>query len=596
METMSDERHMNANDEGVGLPAVQAPRRTVLRGMGGAGMAAILSWPARTRAQETSATPVAVARNEELEVIVVAGEVQKEGSPARGGRLRVTRPGMLSANFNPCALAQDQQVTLSYLEPLLRSDPVTMRPTPWLARGWEWSEAGLALDLMIRDGIVWHDGTSFTAADAAFSLSVYRDDVDSVFAGLFALVTEIVATSDRRLRVSFGARDATWLFNAATLPVFSRRQYEDFWSAQPQGGRSLSGFDWTSLPPIGTGPWQVEDWSEKSVRFGRFNRYWRSPAWADALDITTDVGIRSRLTSWGAGKSDVVWPVAAGEIDAVRDEPGRLYVVPAASVMFAAFNFANPLQPNGTLWTDVRVRQAVSMAIDRERYANEVFAGFMRWDAAGTVAQPWANDPELTTPAYNPQAAAALLGEAGWIDYTGDGQRVDPAGNPLAIVAIMRRDSRPELAAVLARMTRDLAAVGATMTVESLSADAFDDRWIVRRDYDLIAYAYDQLPGFTDFDLYGSAWDIRQNPVGWNPGGYANADADAAIADYLSSLSITRQRAALLRLQKAVNDDLFGIWLGFPKDIVLVADDVAGFVPNINWQTAETARLWLSQK
>ena len=61
------------------------------------------------------------------------------------------------------------------------------------------------------------------------------------------------------------------------------------------------------------------------------------------------------------------------------------------------------------------------------------------------------------------------------------------------------------------------------------------------RDYDLIAYAYDQLPGFTDFDLYGSAWDIRNNPAGWNPGGYANAEADAAIDEFLGAISIERQ-------------------------------------------------------
>jgi ABC-type transport system substrate-binding protein len=145
---------------------------------------------------------------------------------------------------------------------------------------------------------------------------------------------------------------------------------------------------------------------------------------------------------------------------------------------------------------------------------------------------------------------------------------------------------------VMARVARDLAEVGIALTVEVLPADEFDDRWITRRDYDLIAYAYDQLPGFTDFDLYGSAWDIRSNAAGWNPGGYANPDADAAINEFLGAVSIERQATALQRLQRVVDEDLFGLWLGFPDDLVLVAGGIEGFTPDMSWQTARTWDLW----
>jgi ABC-type transport system substrate-binding protein len=161
-------------------------------------------------------------------------------------------------------------------------------------------------------------------------------------------------------------------------------------------------------------------------------------------------------------------------------------------------------------------------------------------------------------------------------------------------VVIIREDSRPELAAVMARVARDLASVGIILSIEVLPPDAFDERWITRRDYDLIAYAYDQLPGFTDFDLYGSAWDIRTNPAGWNPGGYANAEADDAIAEFLGAISVERQAGAVQRLQRVVNEDLFGLWLGFPDDLVLVAGGIEGFAPDIAWQTARTWDLWLA--
>jgi peptide/nickel transport system substrate-binding protein len=200
----------------------------------------------------------------------------------------------------------------------------------------------------------------------------------------------------------------------------------------------------------------------------------------------------------------------------------------------------------------------------------------------------------LLTPPFNLPAAAALLAEAGWLDHDGDGVLEDLNGWPLRPVAILRQDSRPELSEVMARVARDLAAIGMALTVEVLPPAEFDDRWIARRDYDLIAYAYDVLPGFTDYDLFGSAWDIRTNPVGWNPGGYANTDADAAIAEFLTAISIERQADTLHRLQQAVNEDLFGLWLGFPLDLVLVADGIEGFAPDMAWQTARTRNLWHS--
>ncbi len=108
-------------------------------------------------------------------------------------------------------------------------------------------------------------------------------------------------------------------------------------------------------------------------------------------------GPRARLEAWQDGESQVIWPVRLPQLRELSDASGTLHPVPAASVMFAAFNFANPNQPDGSLWTDLRVRQAASLAINRERYAEEVFGGFTRWQAAGTVAQPWAHDDELTT-------------------------------------------------------------------------------------------------------------------------------------------------------------------------------------------------------
>ena len=575
-------------------------RRTMVRAALGSWLTARNGFPtAQVLAQSESATPSAAETQEprsglELPsgIKVARDAAPTSAAPQRGGAVCLVRPGGSQEDFNPGAFRQDPQIPLSYLEPLVRPDPATLRPTPWLAERWEWRADGLELVFLLREGVLWHNELPLTAADAAFTFEVYRSDTESAVSGLFALVESLDAVSERELRVRFTDRDANWLFNVASLPIISSDQYGEYWQGMPASERTLSGFDWSRTLPVGTGPWRVTEWEADEVRFTRFDRYWGSEPWLDQLQVSAIAGPRARLETWQDGDSQVLWPVRFHEVQQLDDAAGTLHPVPAASVMFAAFNFANPNQPAGSLWTDLRVRLAASQAINRERYAEEVFGGFTRWDAAGAVAQPWAHDDELKTPAVSPEAASVLLTEAGWVDYDGDGVREDVNGWQLRPVAIVREDSRPELAAVMARVVRDLWAVGIALSVEVLAPDAFDDRWITRRDYDLIAYAYDQLPGFTDFDLYGSAWDIRNNPAGWNPGGYTNADADAAIEEFLAAIAVERQADAVRRLQRIVNEDLFGIWLGFPEDLVLVAAGIEGFAPDLAWQTARTSDLW----
>jgi peptide/nickel transport system substrate-binding protein len=512
--------------------------------------------------------------------------------PTRGGTLRLLRPPSSRDDLNPASFRQDYQVPVSYLDPLLRPGEVTLEPGPWLAERWVWSESGRVLTYTLRQGVTFHDGAPLSAVDVAFSFYVYRDDVDSAVRNLFASMVAAEALDDRTVRVTLAQPDGGWLFGASTQFVFQRRQYAPYWESRPVGERTLTGFDWAGSPPLGTGPWRLSEWDDAGVTFDRNGDYWAGAPAFDRLTIGWEADAAERLAAWREGEADVVWPVTPDDVERLAAVDGRLYVADAASVMFAAFNFANPARPDPGIFADVRVRRALSLAIDRDRYAEEVFGGFIRQRAAGTFAQPWANDPELTTPRQDRDLARDLLFEAGWSDLDGDGTLDDALGQPFVISVLLRDDARPELEEVLRSVRRDLREVGVQLAIESLDGDAFEERWLVTHDFDLIAFAYDLYPGFTDFDLYGSAWDVRENPQGFNPGGYRNPVVDAAIDAALVAVDVGRQRELLVELQREADDDLFALWFGFPRQLVLVRPDVLGFQPNKLWQTADTRKLW----
>jgi ABC-type transport system substrate-binding protein len=211
-------------------------RRAVVKSLTGLGVFGFGWQPRRAAAQDAAATPVAEGPDAGraganlppgLRIGADGGKIDAE--PERGGSVRLVRPGSSIGNFNPVAFAQDPQIPLSYLEPLVRTDASTMQPDPFLAERWEWRNGGLELVFTLREGVVWQDGAPFNAQDVAFSFAVYQHDAESAVSALFALVESIEADADRVLIVRFSERDANWLFNAATLPVFSRLQDQEYW-------------------------------------------------------------------------------------------------------------------------------------------------------------------------------------------------------------------------------------------------------------------------------------------------------------------------------------------------------------------------------
>lgn len=547
-----------------------------------------------TRAGQTPGTPDATTRADRPEGLTIVREQDPvyAGSPQPSGLLRLMRSPAVRDDFSPVSFRQDFQITVSYLDPLLRPDPLTMMPGPWLAERWRWSEDGRTITYTLRDDVRWHDGSPFTSEDVGFSFLAYRDDVDSGVGAVFSVMEDVRAVDDRTVAVTLSEVDGSWLFNASTQPVFQAAQYGRYWTSKPPGAQTLTGFDWSEEMPIGTGPWRVIDWDNSGVSFDRFERSWAVTPAFERMTVGWEDDEERRVEAWRRGEVDLLWPVSPEVVEEVQGEPGTLVVGDGATVMFAAFNFFNPLRPEPGIFADVRVRRALSLAIDRSQYAEKVFETFIRQRAAGTLAQPWANAPEVTNPLQDLDGAAALLAEAGWFDFDGDGVLDDGFGQRFSITVIVQESGRDDVRAILRSVRRDLIKVGVEMRIETLSEAAFRGRWLESRDYDLIALAYALAPGFTDFDLYGSAWDVRVNPRGFNPGGYANAEADAAIADALGTVDPTAQRDALDRLQVAVDEDLFGLWFGFPRDLVLVGAELRGFRPNKLWATADTALLW----
>lgn len=516
------------------------------------------------------------------------------GEPETGGELRLFIQSTGLIDGNPALQSQDMTLLASVFEGLVRINPETMEAEPGLAESWSWSNDGLQLTFKLRTNVSWHDGTAFTAADAALTCLIYRDDYDSALAGLFGLIDAVEAVDDTTLRLTFAGPDGAFVFNGASMPMLQATQYQPLWDEFVAGEKTISRVELTPANWIGTGPWRIGTVEAESVTLLRFDDYWGEPAYADSLTLIAQDDAQARLAGWKSGEVDVL-PITAQEMHDVWTESGNLFVAPSSTAMFAAFNFHNPANATSTMMVDQNLRAALNMAIDRDRHADEIFFGFTNEHAVGTMAQPWLNDSALTNPAYDPEGARNILAEGGWVDRDGDGLLEDQYGNKTDLYLIVREDEPLELLALLQQLRWDWEQIGVRLTVQVLNPSIFDVRWVHNRDYDLIAYTLVNYPAFNEFDLYGSQWDIRSNVRGWNPGGYFNSGVDAAIQDWFNATDPDAMRAAAGAIQHGTNEDLFGIWFGFPDDLVLVRQDIQGFNPNMFLYGQNAHRWWRGQ-
>lgn len=517
-----------------------------------------------------------------------------DNRPKRGGMLTMVRVGRGNLEYNPTAFAQDFQIPASYLEPLVWIDGVTMEPKPWLAAGWEWNRERTEIEYTLRDDVRWHDGERLTARDAAFSFTVYRDDVYSGAYNLFTNMIAAEATDDTTLLVRLSSPDPNWIRNASSQLVFQREQYGAYWDDQPEGQRTLSGFDWADRMPVGTGQWIVDEFRDSRVDFKRNRQYWNNEwSWASQLRLDYVDDQKTQLQRWHDGSADIVWPIAARDLETVSDRAGTVYAAETTTTMFAAFNFNNPTRTDPTVLSDIRIRRALSLGINRARYAAEHFAGFFRPDIAGTIIQPDLLLDSISNPVYAPEEARALLEAVGFAVTRNDGLLRYPDGAALKFDVIVSKGDNPDLEAILNSIAVDLREIGVILEVRALSAERFESVWLTEHGFDLIAFSYSLGPAFTDFDLYGSDWDIRTNVQGFNPGSYHNDEVDRAIDQILTARRESDYLSGVHAIQRQVNDeDLFALWFGSPLDAVLVQEDISGFQPNKNWQGWETRRIW----
>jgi peptide/nickel transport system substrate-binding protein len=473
--------------------------------------------------------------------------------PARAQTLTVgLASGPTSADPHFHALTPNAQFRKHIHEGLVHAGP-TNRPEPELATGWEKLSATL-WRFRLRAGVVFHDGSAFTARDVVYSYCRVPNVANSP--GLYRPYTaaiRAIRTPDPLVVEIETHGPAPFLADdLANVGIISATAAGAPASFTYDGGTcgiaewpATTAFNAAGPVAAGTGPYRLASFAPGGeARLERFEGYWgRRPDHARVvMQVIANNGARAAALL--SGSVDVIERPPVETLDRLRADPAvAISTAPPANIIYLSMDQA--LEPSPAIsgtegrnpFKDGRVRAALSLAINREAIAARILGG--SGSPAFQMAAPTmlGHDPALPADRFDPEAARRLLAEAGY-----------PKGFRLTLhTPAGRYQSDVEVAQAIAQI---LARVGIETAVEAVPPAVYFTN-ATNQKYSLFLGGVGANFGESLMVLRALAHSRTADFGSLNRGRYTNPALDALIGEGLREMDDAR-REVLSRRAVAV--------------------------------------------
>lgn len=329
---------------------------------------------------------------------------------ADGERLREDQTLKLGVNRNLVGGEEDYwyaHASLKVYESLIEYDD-NFNLQPGLATEWNLSPDGLVWELKLKEGVTFSNGEPFTAETVLYNVERSRAKSGQPSQFLGGIIFEEIYGDPVVEALDDYTVTFTYTEPRPLLPYAIANHY----SVQWWQGQFDENYNFTGLP-IGSGPFTLVDWErDQYATIERNENYWGQKPVVERIEVRIYPNENSRLSALKAGEVDAlaelgaVLPAQAGELEG-DDE----YVVQSYATACNTF-----LVLNGTSepFDDVRIRQALSLAIDRDAFVNDLLYGY-GIPAKGVILAAntqWFNDNPDQQVRWNIEEATALLNEA----------------------------------------------------------------------------------------------------------------------------------------------------------------------------------------
>lgn len=486
-----------------------------------------------------------------------------EATTTTGGTLTIARPtDAVGLDPKVETTSPGNWVMSNIYENLVKLD-TDLSFQPALAESWEQVEPE-RWRFNLRQGVKFHDGTDFNAEAVKFSIERQKDpDNPGRSASNLRPIVAVEVVDDFTVDiVTEGAYGP--LLNIMSLvyatgivsPAAVEEHGEDF-----------------TLNPVGTGPFQFVEWkTNDQIVIERFDEYWGEPAPLDQVIYRVIPEESARMLALDTGEVQMVMAPAPSQLDLYRDNADfTIYETPGVRVIFFGISTNHPPLD------DARVRQALNYGFDRQSVLDNIVEG------AGYLPTAYISPPIFgftdvsANFAYDPDRAAALLEEAGWVDGDGDGIR-DKDGEKLSLLHYSPRGRYLKDAEVGEAFQAAMLELGVEIELEVMEwGTLFEKLRQPDMESDLTTVGWSTATGDADYTLGPLFGSNSIPPDGWNFMNYQNADLDALLAQAGTSTDLDERTALYAEALTILAEDAVVVPVFNTKETIVTSSSVSGF-------------------
>lgn len=434
---------------------------------------------------------------------------------------------------------------------------------PHLAESWEISDDKLTIRFHLRKDVRWHDGHPFTSKDVEFTYKLYIDPkTPTAYATDYLKVKEFRVLDEYTVEVTYEKPYAPALGS---------------WGHSMHPAHLLEGQDVTKSPlkrnPIGTGAYRFGEWKggEKIVLKSNHDYFEGRPY---IEQVMTRI-IPDRATMFLELKAGRLDEMGLSPLQYTRQTKGPWWTENFAKYTYLQFGYTY-MGYNLQDWRfkDRRVRQALTMAINRESIVQGVLLGLGRvTDAPYKPDTFWYNHNVKKFP-YDPERAKQLLAEAGWADTDGDGI-LDKDGKPFEFTVLTNQgnDLRKNAATII---QRDLKKVGIIVKIRVIEWAAFLKNFINKRKFEACILGWGIGIDPTQIDIWDSKkTDERQ----LNFLHYQNPEVDELLEQGAATYDLNERKKYYDRFQEIIAEDQPMTFLFVQDQLLVISSRFQGIDP-----------------
>lgn len=439
---------------------------------------------------------------------------------------------------------------------------------PGLAESWDEVD-DTTWEFKLREGVKFHDGEDFNAEAVKVNFErLVDEDIGSPRAFLLDQVEEVEVVDEHTLRLHLEYAYAPLLSNLAhtgTAIMSPKIIEEDYAQLDPSAAEDADDDEvaeegdpdaYINQNPAGTGPFKFKEWVPGSgVTLERFDEYWGDVAKLDSVEFKVVDEQSSRVAELETGASHVADGIGPDNIDRVNSmENASALQVPSVSLNYIGLNVQK--EP----FDDVKVRQAVSMAIDKDEIISGVYNN-VGIPAIGPLAPlVFGYDENVTGIEYDVEKAKELLAEAGYEDGFS--------------TTIWTNDSEQRMNTAIAVQSQ-LAEIGVEVEIEELEWGAYLER-TANGEHDMFILGWSTVTSDADYGMYPLFHSSQQGSPG-NRTFLEDPDVDELLQAAREETDADKRQELYTEVQELLVELAPMLYIQHGEHLVGVSDDVKDF-------------------